>query len=86
MSLPIVTSSPKTTTVNLGNGFTSTTTYEYNSNSMPSNITTNTYQNGVLSNVDTQTFTYQNGVETVNWTDTSKTFNTSSSGTFTSEY
>lgn len=53
---------------------------------MPSSIVTDTYQNGVLDTVNTQTFTYNNGVETVNWTSDSKTFNTTSSGTFTAEY
>ena len=77
---------PNTTSLDLGNGFSSKTTYQYNSNNMPSNIVTNTYQNGILTNVDTQTFTYNNGVETINWTDENKTFNTTSSGTFTSSY
>jgi len=86
MSLPTVTSSPSKTTVDLGNGFTSKTTYQYNSEGMPTSIVTNTFQNGVLSNVDTQTFTYNNGVETINGTDQSKIYNTSSSGTYTAEY
>lgn len=86
MSLPTVTSSPTTTTLDLGNGFSAKTTYQYNSNGMPSSIVTDTYQNGILTNVDTQTFTYNNGVETTNWTDENKTFNTTSSGTFTFYY
>jgi len=86
MSLSEVTSSPTTTTLNLENGFSSKTTYQYNSNGMPSSIVTDLYQNGVLDIVNTQTATYNNGVETVNWTSDSKTFNTTSSGTFTAEY
>ena len=77
---------PNTTSLDLGNGFSSKTTYQYNSNNMPTNIVTNTYQNGILNNVNTQTFTYNNGVETINWTNEDKTFNTTSSGTFTSYY
>jgi len=77
---------PTTFSLNLVDGFSSKTKYQYNSNNMPSKIVTNNYQNGILYNVNTQTFTYNNGVETINWTDEDKTFNTTSSGTFTSYY
>ena len=86
MSLPLVTSTPTTTTVNLGNGFSSTTTYQNNAQGMPVSIESDTYQNGVLENVDTQNFTYNNNVETVSWTATNKTFNTSTSGTYSTTY
>ena len=81
-----VTSTPGIVTVNLENGFTSTTTTKNNADGMPISVENDTYQNGVLDYVDTQNFTYNNGVETVNWTATSKTFNTTSSGTYTMNY
>jgi len=87
MSLPSVTSSaPSQVTVDLGNGFSSVTTSKNNANGMPISIENDTYQNGVLQSVDTQNFTYNNNVETVNWTLTNKTLNLSSSGTYTINY
>lgn len=82
MSLPSVTSTPSTQTLDFGNGIVSKTTYQYNSNNMPSSIVNDIYQNGVLTDENVQTFTYNNNIETVNWTNTNKTFNTSSSGTY----
>ena len=70
MSLSIMTSSPNQVTINLGNGFSSTTITKNNADGMPVSIINDTYQNSVLSEVDTQNFTYANGVETVNWTTT----------------
>ncbi len=86
MSLPTISSTPTTTSLNLGNGFSTKTTYQYNSSGMPTSIVNDTYQNGTLIEVDTQTFTYNNNVETINWSSDNKTFNYTSSGTFTSTY
>ena len=84
MSLPNVT--PNQITVNLGNGLSSVTTSKNNANGMPISIENDTYQNGVLQSIDTQNFTYNNGVETVNWTITNKTLNISSNGSYTINY
>jgi len=86
MSLPSLSSTPTTSTVNLGNGFSCTTTYKNNADGLPISIESDTYQDGVLTNVDTQNFTYNNNVETVSWTDTNKTLNMTSSGTYQTSY
>ena len=80
------TSPPNQVTINLGNGVTSTSTYQYNTNNMPTNIINNTYQNGILTNSNTETFTYNNGIETINYTSIDKTLNTTSSGSYTFNY
>jgi len=86
MSSSIVTSTPNTISVNLGNGITSTTTYKYNSENMPISLEYDQYQNGVLTSETSQTYTYNNGVETINWFSENKTFNTSTSGSYTVNY
>jgi len=84
MSSSAMTPMPSTVTLNLGNGYSTTSTYNYNSFDLPSGVVIDTYQNGVLTNEDNETFIFnKNGTETVNWTDTNKTLNTSSSGTST---
>ena len=74
---------PHTSTVDLGNGFSTTTTYENNAQGLPISIESDTYQNGVLTSSDTQNYTYNNNVETVSWKLTNKTLNTTSSGSYT---
>lgn len=86
MSMPGVTSTPNQITVNLGNGMTSTTSYQYNSNGSPTSIVFDSYQNGILTSENKETITYNNGSETVSWTDFNKTLNTSTSGSYTSNY
>jgi len=84
MSSSVMTPMPNTVTLNLGNGYSTTSTYKYNSFDLPSGVVIDTYQNGVLTNEDNETFIFNNnGTETINWTDTNKTLNTSSSGTST---
>lgn len=83
MSSSVMTQIPTTQTLNLGDGISTTSTYQYDSFGVPSGIIVDTYQNGVLTNVENETFTFSNGSETINWTSTNKTLNTSSSGTKT---
>lgn len=84
--MSFVTSGPTETTLNLGNGFSSTTSYKYDSNGMPTSIVTNNYQNGVLTETNNEYFSYNNGSETVNWNNYNKTYNTTSSGSYTINY
>lgn len=85
MSLPSISLTPNQSTVDLGNGFKTVTNSQSNSDGLPTSITSDSYQNGILIGVNTETFTYANGLETVNWSDINKQLNISSSGSYTTQ-
>ena len=86
MSLPNITSLPTEQTINLGNGYTNTMNYTYNANGEVASVVSDTYYNNVLQSETKDTYTYNGNSETISWETTNKVFNTSSSGTYSTDF
>jgi len=85
MSYPNINSLPTEHTINLENGYTSTINYTYANGELAS-VVCDTYYNNVLQSETKDTYTYNGNSETVSWETTNKIFNTSSSGTYSTDF